>query len=36
MRAFVLTGPGEYKVREVPSPVAGPGEVVVEVERVGV
>ncbi|PIM69068.1 alcohol dehydrogenase [Streptomyces sp. JV178] len=36
MRAFVLTGPGAYEVREVPSPVAGPGEAVVDVERVGV
>ncbi|WP_024873983.1 alcohol dehydrogenase catalytic domain-containing protein [Saccharomonospora piscinae] len=36
MRAFVLTAPGEAEVREVPVPVAGPGEVVVGVERVGV
>ncbi|MET9087993.1 alcohol dehydrogenase catalytic domain-containing protein [Streptomyces sp. NPDC004237] len=36
MRAFVLTGPGAYEVQEVPSPVAAPGEVVVDVERVGV
>ncbi|MFD2689928.1 zinc-binding dehydrogenase [Streptomyces phyllanthi] len=36
MRAFVLTAPGEYTVQEVPVPVAAPGEVVVEVERVGV
>ncbi|MEE1803312.1 alcohol dehydrogenase catalytic domain-containing protein [Streptomyces sp. JV176] len=36
MRAFVLTAPGEYAVREVPAPVAAPGEAVVEVERVGV
>ncbi len=36
MRAFVLTGPGEGSVRQVPVPVAAPGEVVVEVERVGV
>ncbi|GAA2479818.1 zinc-dependent alcohol dehydrogenase [Streptomyces longisporus] len=36
MRAFVLTGPGEYAVQEVAAPVAGPGEVVVDVERVGV
>ncbi|MER7540664.1 alcohol dehydrogenase catalytic domain-containing protein [Streptomyces sp. NPDC097704] len=36
MRAFVLTGPGEYSVQEVPAPVAAPGEVVVDVERVGV
>ncbi|MGW1752039.1 zinc-dependent alcohol dehydrogenase [Streptomyces sp. NPDC002092] len=36
MRAFVLTGPGKYAVQEVPAPVAAPGEVVVDVERVGV
>ncbi|MFF0700012.1 zinc-binding dehydrogenase [Streptomyces tendae] len=36
MRAFVLTAPGAYEVQEVPSPVAGPGEAVIEVERVGV
>jgi threonine dehydrogenase-like Zn-dependent dehydrogenase len=36
MRAFVLTAPGEYAVQELPAPVAAPGEVVVDVERVGV
>lgn len=36
IRAFVLTGPREYSVHEVPAPVAVPGEVVVEVERAGV
>lgn len=36
MRAFVLTAPGKYEVQEVPAPVAAPGEVVVDVERVGV
>jgi threonine dehydrogenase-like Zn-dependent dehydrogenase len=36
MRAWVLTGPGEGAVQEVPAPDAGPGEVVVDVERVGV
>ncbi|SES77157.1 D-arabinose 1-dehydrogenase, Zn-dependent alcohol dehydrogenase family [Geodermatophilus poikilotrophus] len=36
MRAFVLTAPGEASVQEVPAPVAVPGEVVVDVERVGV
>ena len=35
MRAFVLDGPGQGSVQEVPEPVARPGEVVVEVERVG-
>jgi threonine dehydrogenase-like Zn-dependent dehydrogenase len=36
VRALVLTGPDEGGVQEVPAPVAGPGEVVVDVERVGV
>ncbi|MEU7658031.1 zinc-dependent alcohol dehydrogenase [Streptomyces lincolnensis] len=36
MRAFELTAPGEFAVREVPEPVALPGEVVVDVDRVGV
>ncbi|WP_405826001.1 alcohol dehydrogenase catalytic domain-containing protein [Streptomyces sp. NBC_01390] len=36
MRAFVLTAPGKYRVQEVPAPVPAPGEVVVDVERVGV
>ncbi|MGY1735634.1 zinc-dependent alcohol dehydrogenase [Geodermatophilus sp. SYSU D00684] len=36
MRAFVVTGPGEGGVTEVAEPVAAPGEVVVDVERVGV
>ncbi|MBK5249803.1 MAG: alcohol dehydrogenase catalytic domain-containing protein [Actinomycetales bacterium] len=36
MRAFVLTGPREHSVQEVPAPVAGPGQVVVDIHRVGV
>ncbi|MTD15749.1 alcohol dehydrogenase catalytic domain-containing protein [Nakamurella sp. YIM 132087] len=36
MRALVLTGPGKADVRDVPAPVAGPGQVVVDVHRVGV
>ncbi|MGE3813258.1 MAG: zinc-binding dehydrogenase [Candidatus Nanopelagicales bacterium] len=36
MRAFVVTAPGEAEVREVEPPVAVPGEVVVDVHRVGV
>ena len=36
MRAYVLTGPEKGGVQEVPAPVAAPGEVVVDVERVGV
>lgn len=35
MRAFVVTAPGEGGVQEVEPPVAAPGEVVVDVERVG-
>jgi len=36
VRAFVVTGPGSGGVEDVPPPVAGPGLVVVDVERVGV
>ncbi|MEV7394062.1 alcohol dehydrogenase catalytic domain-containing protein [Streptomyces sp. NPDC091215] len=36
MRAFVLTAPGVHEVRDLPAPVAEPGEAVIEVERVGV
>ncbi|BCJ48591.1 alcohol dehydrogenase [Actinoplanes sp. NBRC 14428] len=36
MRAFVVTGPGTAGVEQVEEPVAGPGEVVVAVERAGV
>jgi 2-desacetyl-2-hydroxyethyl bacteriochlorophyllide A dehydrogenase len=36
MKAFVVTGPQIFELQEVASPVAGTGEVVVEVNRVGV
>jgi threonine dehydrogenase-like Zn-dependent dehydrogenase len=36
MRAFVVTGPRESAVLEVAPPTPGPGQVVVDVERVGV
>jgi threonine dehydrogenase-like Zn-dependent dehydrogenase len=36
VRAFVITGPGRAAVQDVPAPVPGPGEVVVDVERAGV
>jgi threonine dehydrogenase-like Zn-dependent dehydrogenase len=36
MKAFILTAPGTYEVQELPAPIAGPGEAVVDVERVGV
>ena len=36
MRAFVLTGPSEFAVCEVAAPEVKPGQVVVDVERVGV
>ena len=36
MRAFVITGPGQGEVQDVPEPSAGAGQVVVEVDRVGV
>jgi len=35
MRAFVVTGPGSAEVREVPDLTPPEGEVVVDVERVG-
>ncbi len=36
MRAFVIAGPGQGGVRDVPAPEARPGQVVVDVERAGV
>ncbi len=36
MRALVVTGPREASVQEVPEPVAAAGELLVEVERVGI
>jgi threonine dehydrogenase-like Zn-dependent dehydrogenase len=36
MRAYVLTAPGEGAVQQVPAPVPGKGEAVVDVARVGV
>ena len=36
MKAFVLTAPRTSEVRELPPPVAAPGQVVVDVARVGV
>ncbi|MCO8273618.1 alcohol dehydrogenase catalytic domain-containing protein [Actinoplanes sp. TRM 88003] len=36
MRAFLITGPGRSEVVDVEPPVAGDGEVVVDVERAGV
>jgi threonine dehydrogenase-like Zn-dependent dehydrogenase len=36
VRAFVLTGPRTFAVVDVPEPVATAGEVIVDVERVGV
>ena len=36
MRAFVITGPRQTAVQDVPPPAAAPGQVVVDVERAGV
>jgi threonine dehydrogenase-like Zn-dependent dehydrogenase len=36
VRAFVVTGPGEYCVQDVAAPVAAPGEAIIDVERAGV
>jgi threonine dehydrogenase-like Zn-dependent dehydrogenase len=35
MRAFVLRGPGEYSIDEVPAPSPAPGEAIIDVARVG-
>jgi 2-desacetyl-2-hydroxyethyl bacteriochlorophyllide A dehydrogenase len=35
VRAFVITGPGEAAVQDVPEPEARPGEVVIDVARAG-
>ncbi|HEX3779833.1 MAG TPA: alcohol dehydrogenase catalytic domain-containing protein [Pseudonocardiaceae bacterium] len=35
MRAFVVSGPGQAGVQDVPPPLAGRGQVVVDVDRVG-
>ena len=36
IRAYVLTAPGTGEIQDLPAPAAEPGEVVVDVERVGV
>jgi 2-desacetyl-2-hydroxyethyl bacteriochlorophyllide A dehydrogenase len=36
VRAFVITGPNEAGVQDVPEPEAAPGDVVVDVQRAGV
>jgi threonine dehydrogenase-like Zn-dependent dehydrogenase len=36
MRAFVVARPGEYGLTDVPEPVAGPGEVLIAPEAVGI
>ncbi|CAN5211757.1 alcohol dehydrogenase catalytic domain-containing protein [soil metagenome] len=36
MRALVVTGPREAGVQDVPEPVAQPGQLVVDIERVGI
>ena len=36
MKAFVITGPGEASVQDVAPPSAGPGDVVVDVQRAGI
>src|SRR5581483_3933503 len=36
MRALVITGAGAARVEEVDAPVAGPGQVVVDVRRAGI
>ncbi|MGF6832471.1 threonine dehydrogenase-like Zn-dependent dehydrogenase [Paenarthrobacter sp. TE4293] len=36
MRALVVTGPRQAQVQDVPDPVVGPGQLLVDVERVGI
>lgn len=36
MRAFIVTGPGQAGVQDIPEPTAVPGDMVIDVERVGV
>ena len=36
MRALVVTGPRVAEVQDVPDPIAGPGQLLVDVERVGI
>ena len=36
MRALVITAPATAEIQDVPEPVPGPGQVVIDVERVGV
>src|SRR3954465_14453345 len=36
MRAFVVSGPSRCEVQDVASPEPGPGQVVLDIERVGV
>jgi threonine dehydrogenase-like Zn-dependent dehydrogenase len=36
MRALVVTGPHQAQVQDVPDPVAAPGQLLVDVERVGI
>lgn len=36
MRALVLTGQEQASIQDVPEPVAGPGQVVIDVRRVGI
>jgi threonine dehydrogenase-like Zn-dependent dehydrogenase len=36
MRAVVVHGPEDYRLEEIPVPVAGPGEILLKVEAVGI
>lgn len=36
MRALVITGPRQAQVQDVPDPVAAPGQLLVDIERVGI
>ncbi|MEW1960764.1 erythritol/L-threitol dehydrogenase, partial [Kineococcus sp. NPDC059986] len=36
MKAVIVHGPHDYRLEEVPVPVAGPGEALLKVEAVGI
>lgn len=36
MRQAIMTAPGRIEIREVPSPTAGPGQVLLRIQRIGV
>ena len=35
MKAFVITAPNTFEVQDVAPPIAGPGDVLIDIARVG-